>query len=67
MTGIDNDIRKAVDAFIPPMSEEYNDMIEGAVSELKQRCTQRNKPVKRAFKPLMSAAAILVALILSPS
>lgn len=65
MTGIDNDIREAVDAFIPPMSEEYNDMIEGAVSELKQRCTQRNKPVKRAFKPLMSAAAILVALILS--
>lgn len=65
MTGIDNDIREAVDAFIPPMSEEYNDMIEGAVSELKQRCAQRNKPVKRAFKPLMSAAAILVALILS--
>lgn len=65
MTGIDNDIREAVDAFIPPMSEEYNDMIEGAVSELKQRCTQRNKPIKRAFKPLMSAAAILVALILS--
>ena len=65
MTGIDNDIREAVDAFIPPMSEEYNDMIEGAVSELKQRCAQRNKPVKRAFKPLVSAAAILVALILS--
>ncbi|MBR5949419.1 MAG: hypothetical protein IKZ82_12355 [Clostridia bacterium] len=58
-------IKERADAFVPPMSEGYADMIGSTVSKLREKVAERETTVKSArsfVKPLLAAAAAVVML-----
>lgn len=63
----DKEIKKAVDAFIPPMTESYTKMISDTVSELKARSTSCSRHKRRLWKPVSAAAAVIAVLFITTS
>jgi len=64
MKSLDTAIERSVDAFVPPMSESYTKMIDDTVSQLRKTSGQGSLPVRRAWKPLAAAAAVIAAVII---
>lgn len=62
MDNIDFEIKKQVDAFIPPAPESYDKMIDDAVSELKSAAARRYAPRRSRWKPAAAIASVVAAL-----
>lgn len=63
----DKEIKKAVDAFVPPMTESYTKMISDTVLELKARNTSCSRQKRRLWKPVSAAAAVIAVLLIAAS
>lgn len=65
---LDNkEIKKAVDAFVPPMTESYTKMISDTVLELKARNTSCSRHKRRLWRPVSAAAAVIAVLFTAAS
>ncbi len=65
MSAIDSEIKKQIDAFVPPVPESYNKMIEGTVAELKARASHHHEPRRNLWKPFAVIASVITALFIT--
>ncbi|MBO4562678.1 MAG: DUF4179 domain-containing protein [Clostridia bacterium] len=67
MNTVDSEIKKQVDAFIPPVPESYNRMIDGTISELRARAPQHHSSGRSHFIPFTVIASVIAALFIVTS
>ena len=67
MNTIDSEIKKQVDAFIPPVPESYNRMIDGTISELRARAPQHHNSGRNRFIPFTVIASVIAVLFIAAS
>lgn len=67
MNTIDSEIKKQVDAFIPPVPESYNKMIDGTISELRARAPQHHNSGRNRFIPFTVIASVIAVLFIVTS
>ena len=67
MNTIDSEIKKQVDAFIPPVPESYNRMIDGTISELRARAPRHHSSGRNRFIPFTVIASVIAALFIVTS
>ena len=65
MTSIDTKIKEQIDAFVPPVSESYTQMIEGTIAELRAKTTSASKRGNSFGRYIIAFTAIITALLIT--